>query len=152
MHIGDYYRNFPLHPACCRYPLVSKLRQDEVPNAVLTLINLLGTPKRIKSDNASEYSLEAMNQIYRTHNILHWTTTPYTPYRNDKVENGIGLINTLIRTMWISCGLTKSHWYMTVRYATYIANKINLCPSKKHTVTCQEYYKARLTIKLFLGY
>jgi hypothetical protein len=26
MHIGDYYRDFPLRPACCRYPLVSRPR------------------------------------------------------------------------------------------------------------------------------
>jgi len=111
----------------------------EAPNAVLTLINLLGAPKRIHSDNAAEYSSEAMQQIYRTHNILHTTTTPYTPYGNGKVENGIGLIKTLTRTMLISSGLTKNHWYMAARYATYIANKISMCPSKEHTVW-QEYY------------
>jgi len=27
MHIGDCYRDFPLRPACCRYPLVSRSRQ-----------------------------------------------------------------------------------------------------------------------------
>jgi hypothetical protein len=27
MHIGDCYRDFPLRPACCRYPLVSRPRQ-----------------------------------------------------------------------------------------------------------------------------
>ena len=111
----------------------------EAPNAVLTLINLLGAPKRIHSDNAAEYSSEAMQQIYRTHNILHTTTTPYTPYGNGKMENGIGLIKTLTRTMLISSGLTKNHWYMAARYATYIANKISMCPSKEHTVW-QEYY------------
>jgi hypothetical protein len=37
------------------------------PNAVLILI--VGAPKRIHSDNAAEYSSEAMQQIYRTHNI-----------------------------------------------------------------------------------
>jgi hypothetical protein len=26
MHIGDCYRDFPLRPACCRYPLVSRSR------------------------------------------------------------------------------------------------------------------------------
>ncbi len=26
MHIGDSYRDFPLRPACCRYPLVSRSR------------------------------------------------------------------------------------------------------------------------------
>jgi transposase InsO family protein len=52
--------------------------------SVLTLINLLGAPKRIHSDNAAEYSSEAMQQIYRTHNILHTTITPYTPYGNGK--------------------------------------------------------------------
>ena len=117
----------------------------EAPNAVLTLINLLGAPKRIHSDNAAEYSSEAMQQIYRTHNILHTTTTPYTPYANGKVENGIGLIKTLTRTMLISSGLTKNHWYMAARYATYIANKISMCPSKKHTVW-QEYYKEKPNI------
>jgi len=76
----------------------------EAPNAVLTLINLLGAPKRIHSDNAAEYSSEAMQQIYTTHNILHTTTTPYTPYGNGTVENGIGLIKTLTRTMLISSG------------------------------------------------
>ena len=117
----------------------------EAPNAVLTLINLVGAPKRIHSDNAAEYSSEAMQQIYRTHNILHTTTTPYTPYGNGKVENGIGLIKTLTRTMLISSGLTKNHWYMAARYATYIANKISMCPSKAHTVW-QEYYKEKPNI------
>jgi transposase InsO family protein len=77
----------------------------EAPNAVLTLINLLGSPKRIHSDNAAEYGSEAMQQIYKTHNIIHTTTTPYTPvtpYANDKVENGIGLIKPLTRTMLIA--------------------------------------------------
>ncbi len=74
------------------------------------------------------------------HNILHPTTTPYTPYGNGKVENGIGLIKTLTRTMLISSDLTKNHWYMSVRYPTYITNKISTCPSKTHTVW-QEYYK-----------
>ncbi len=117
----------------------------EAPNAVLTLINLVGAPKRIHSDNAAEYSSEAMQQVYRTHNILHTTTTPYTPYGNGKVENGIGLIKTLTRTMLISSGLTKNHWYMAARYATYIANKISMCPSKAHTVW-QEYYKEKPNI------
>ena len=117
----------------------------EAPNAILTLINLVGAPKRIHSDNAAEYSSEAMQQVYRTHNILHTTTTPYTPYGNGKVENGIGLIKTLTRTMLISSGLTKNHWYMAARYATYIANKISMCPSKAHTVW-QEYYKEKPNI------
>ena len=86
-----------------------------------------------------------MQQVYRTHNILHTTTTPYTPYGNGKVENGIGLIKTLTRTMLISSGLTKNHWYMAARYATYIANKISMCPSKAHTVW-QEYYKEKPNI------
>ena len=63
----------------------------EDPNAVLTLINLLGAPKRIHSDNAAEYSSEAMQQIYRTHNILHTTTTPYTPYANEMAKWKMGL-------------------------------------------------------------
>ena len=117
----------------------------EAPNAVLTLINLLGAPRRIHSDNAAEYGSEAMQQIYKMHNIIHTTTTPYTPYANGKVENGIGLIKTLTRTMLISSGLTKNHWYMAARYATYIANKISMCPSKKHTVW-QEYYKEKPNI------
>ncbi len=29
MHIGDCYRDFPLRPACCRYPLVSRSRQKQ---------------------------------------------------------------------------------------------------------------------------
>ena len=69
----------------------------------------------------------------------------HTPYGNGKVENGIGLIKTLTRTMLISSGLTKNHWYMAARYATYIANKISMCPSKKHTVW-QEYYKEKPNI------
>ena len=28
MHIGDCYRDFPLRPACCRYPLVSRSRHS----------------------------------------------------------------------------------------------------------------------------
>ncbi len=34
--------------------------------------------------------------------------------------------------MLISSGLTKNHWYMAARYATYIANKISICPQKAH--------------------
>ena len=64
-----------------------------------------------------------MHHIYRTHNIIHTMTTPYTPYANGKVENGIGLIKTLTRTMLISSGLTKTYWYIAARYATYIAKK-----------------------------
>jgi hypothetical protein len=30
MHIGDCYRDFPLRPACCRYPLVSRPRHGLV--------------------------------------------------------------------------------------------------------------------------
>jgi hypothetical protein len=37
----------------------------EAPHAGLTLINLLGAPKRIH--NAAEYRSEAMQQIYKTH-------------------------------------------------------------------------------------
>jgi hypothetical protein len=49
------------------------------------------------------------------------------------------------RTMLISSGLTKNHWYMAARYATYITNKISMCPSKKRTVW-QEYYKEKPNI------
>jgi hypothetical protein len=67
---------------------------------------------------------------------------PLTPYGNDKVENGIGLIKTLTRTIFV----IKSHWYMTARYTTYNANKIRLtismCPCKKHTVW-EENYKEK---------
>lgn len=121
----------------------------EAPNAIMTLINLLGPPKRIHKDNAAEYSSEAMEevmqQIYKTHNIIHTTTTPYTLYANGKVENDIGLIKTSTRTMLISSGLTKKHWYMAARYAKYMANKISVCPSKKHTIW-QEYYKEKPNI------
>jgi hypothetical protein len=72
-------------------------------------------------------------------------TTAYTPYANGKVENGIGLIKTLTRTMLISSGLTKKNSYMAARYATYIANKFSISPSKKHTVR-QEYHKEKLNI------
>ena len=34
---------------------------------------------------------------------------------------------------------------MAARYATYIANKISMCPSKRHTVW-QEYYKEQPNI------
>jgi hypothetical protein len=51
----------------------------EAPNAVLTLINLLGAPKRIHSDNAAEYGSEAMQQIYKTHIIIR-TTQPLIPH------------------------------------------------------------------------
>jgi hypothetical protein len=74
-----------------------------------------------------------MQQIYRTHNILHTTTTPYTPYGNGTVENGIRLIKTLTRTMLISSGLTKKHWYMAARYATYIANTRSACALPRNT-------------------
>ena len=66
--------------------------KTEVPNEVLTLINLLGGPKRIHSDNTPEYSSQTKIQIYKTHNIVHTTTTPWTPYVNDRDENGWGLI------------------------------------------------------------
>jgi len=82
--------------------ILGMMTKAEAPNAVLTLINLLGAPKRIHSDNAAEYSSEAMQQIYTTHKILHTTTTLYIPYGNGKVENGIGLIKTLTGTMLIS--------------------------------------------------
>jgi transposase InsO family protein len=99
----------------------------EAPNAVLTLINLLGAPKRKHSDNAAEYGSEAMQQIYKSHNIIHMTTTSYTPYANGKVENGIGLIKTLTRTMLISSGLTKNH----CQICDIHLQQISLCPSKK---------------------
>ena len=36
-------------------------------------------------------------------------------YANDKVENWIGLIQTLTRTILISSGVTKKHWYMAAQ-------------------------------------
>jgi transposase InsO family protein len=55
----------------------------EAPNAIMTLTNLLWQPKRIYSDNAAKYSSEAMQQIYKTHYIIHTTTTPYTLEEDD---------------------------------------------------------------------
>jgi hypothetical protein len=37
MHIGDCYRDFPLRPACCRYPVVSRPRHDFLLNTELEL-------------------------------------------------------------------------------------------------------------------
>jgi transposase InsO family protein len=84
--IGPFDKSVEGH----HYGLVVRHTQD-----LNTMINLLGAPKRIHSDNAAEYGSEAMQQIYKTHNIIHTTTTPYTPYAIGKVENGIGLIKTL---------------------------------------------------------
>jgi hypothetical protein len=55
--------------------------------------------------------------------IHHGFVARHTPDLNDEGEH-------------------KHYWYTAAKYATYIANKISICPSKEHTVW-QEYYKKK---------
>ncbi len=59
-------------------------------------------------DNAAEYNSEAMQQIYRTHNILHTTTTPYTPYGDGEVEMGLDSQKGDIKIHHVPTSLNKA--------------------------------------------
>jgi len=118
--------------------LIGLQHKSDTPLALNKMFTILGPPKRLHSDNASEFISSTAKSLYDKHNIIHTTIPPYTPYANGKAERAWGTLKGIARTMMLEAGTSPTSWYLALDYANLVKNKTSLTP--KGTMTQFEAY------------
>ena len=118
--------------------LIGLQHKSDTPLALNKMFTILGPPKRLHSNNASEFISSTAKSLYNKHNIIHTTIPPYTPYANGKAERAWGTLKGIARTMMLEAGTSPTSWYLALDYANLVKNKTSLTP--KGTMTQFEAY------------
>ena len=118
--------------------IIGLQHKSDTPLALNKIFTILGPPKKIHSDNASEFISSTAKSLYNKHNILHTTIPPYTPYANGRAERVWGILKGIARTMMLEAGTAPPSWYLALDYANLIKNKTSLTP--KGDMTQYEAY------------
>ena len=113
--------------------LVGLQHKSDTPLALNKIFTIIGPPKRLHSDNASEFISSTANSLYAKYGISHTTIPPYTPYANGKAERAWGTIKGIARTIMLEAGTPPSAWYLALAYANLIKNKTSLTPKADMT-------------------
>jgi len=113
--------------------LVGLQHKSDTPLALNKIVTIIGPPKRLQSDNASEFIASTANSLYAKYGIAHTTIPPYTPYANEKAERAWGTIKDIARIIMLDAGTPPSAWYLALAYANLIKNKTSLTPKADMT-------------------
>lgn len=82
--------------------------------------------RRLRSDNAKEFTSAEMMDVCRRNNIVHQYSTPYCPEQNGRVERQNRTIVEMARSMLAGANLSRKLWGEAVRTAAHIRNRIPL--------------------------
>ena len=95
-----------------------------------------GTPRKLRSDNGSEYTNETFKQLCIKNEIRKEYTVPETPEQNGVAERYNRTVVETARSLLIESKLPKSYWLRAVDTAAYMRilvkrDKYEKCPLKK---------------------
>ncbi|GKA36304.1 pol polyprotein [Tanacetum coccineum] len=80
--------------------------------------------KILRSDRGGEYESNGFADFSSTFGIVHQTTAPYTPQKNEAAERKNRTLNNMINSMLITLGAPHSLWGEAYLAANTILNKI----------------------------
>ena len=66
--------------------------------------------KRLRSDRGGEYFPKIFDEFCEEHDIIHETTSPYSPESNRVAERKNHMLIDLVYTMLDTAGLSKTWW------------------------------------------
>lgn len=103
--------------------------KSEVPkllaNLIVDLEAISGEPLRsITTDCGSEFVNEINKLLFLKNKIRHYTSAPFCPQQNGRIEREMQSINTMARTMLNASKLRKDLWSEAVATAVYIKNRL----------------------------
>lgn len=82
--------------------------------------------RRVRSDNAKEFTSKQMNALLRKHSIVHEYTTPYCAAQNGRVERQNRTIVEMVRSMLSGAGVPLTLWDEACKTAVLIRNMLPL--------------------------
>ena len=82
-----------------------------------------GKVKSIRSDNGTEFTSQAFENLLIKHSIKHERSAPYSPHQNGTVERVWRSIFDMVRCLHIEAKLHKTLWTYAVMTAVYIKNR-----------------------------
>ena len=126
-------------------------RKSDALFAIRDVINTVGTPGRIHSDNAKEFTSEMAQEYFTSIGCEITTSPPYTPYANGKVENTIGKIKKIARANILASGVSVTAWSFAIQYAAIQHNMTSFCPDKTKT-KYEAYYNKRPDLRMLIPF
>jgi transposase InsO family protein len=97
---------------CCE-PLVTP-SAEEVAQKLLKVIQVLGPPKILQSDNGPEFSNDTIRALVRLMGVQHRLIAPYNPRADGKVERTIGTVSLMVKKLLHG---TTRHWPLFLPFA-----------------------------------
>ena len=82
-----------------------------------------GKVKSIRSDNETEFTSQAFENLLIKHSIKHERSAPYSPHQNGNVERVWRSIFDMARCLLIEAKLHKTLWTYAVMTVVYIRNR-----------------------------
>ena len=76
----------------------------------------------LTSDQGGEYESPFVD-VCAQHEIIHETTTPYSPQSNGVAERKNSALKEMMKAMLISSGIPKNMWGEAILSANYLLNK-----------------------------
>ena len=93
--------------------------------------------KVLRSDRGGDYESPFVD-VYAQNEIIHETTTPYSPKSNEVVERKNRTQKEMMNALLISFGLPQNMWGKAILSANYLLNKV---PKKKVEKTSYELWR-----------
>lgn len=101
--------------------------KSQTPNIISNFINSIQnqynkTIKCFRTNNGSEFTANACQQLFSNHGILHMKTTPYTYQQNARVERKHKDILNLARSLTFQGNLPLKFWAKAIQTVVYNLN------------------------------
>ncbi|MBW0520813.1 hypothetical protein O181_060528 [Austropuccinia psidii MF-1] len=115
------------------YPLQQK---SEAPQAIIEWINKFNNltdfrVKRLRTDNAGEFTCRVFAEALKTRGIVHETIIPYEHHQAGKIERTNRTIAEAARSMLIDSGLNVEMWPYAFRHAVWVFNRVLHADNKR---------------------
>ena len=87
-------------------------------------INELGTIKKIRTDQGTEFKSNHFEDILLKNNIRHEFSSPYSPHQNSRIERQWRSLFDMVRCLLIDSNVPIYLWPYAVIMAAYIRNRV----------------------------
>ena len=89
------------------------IQTETVAEAIVNMFTRVGVPKKILSNQVSQFLSAVMKEVCRMLSVKQLVTTSYHPICNGLLENFNGTLKTMLRHMKTE-GLGQIHWTIVV--------------------------------------
>ena len=125
---GKYYMVFVDDYTRASWTYILKSRKEvlsRVQHFLLEIITQYETMVQIlRTDNALEFTQNAIEEICLAHGIVHQTTCPYTSQQNGVAERKHRHLLDMVRTLLLAMRVPQYLWCEAVLTATYLVNRL----------------------------